>query len=117
MKSCAESNRRNRGLTLIELLVVLVIIASVAGAVTFAIANSLHSQEAKECQTSMLMIESAKDEYARDHPGETQIEQSEFVKYFPKYGMPQCPLHQTYQNLDQLNGKVSCPVHGEVKTD
>jgi prepilin-type N-terminal cleavage/methylation domain-containing protein len=112
-----KRGRHDRAMTLIEVLVVLVIIAAVAGAVTFAVANSLRNQEAKECQTSMLMIESAKDEYARDHPGDTQIDLTEFRKYFPKYGLPGCPLHQVYQNLDQLNTKVSCPLHGEVRTN
>jgi len=103
-------------ITLVELLVVLVIIALVAGAVTFAVANSLQKQQIKECQTNMLIIESAKDEYARDHPSATQIDPNEFKNYF-HFGIPQCSLHQAYQNVDQLNAKVNCPVHGEIKTD
>jgi prepilin-type N-terminal cleavage/methylation domain-containing protein len=70
-------------MTLVELLVVLAIIAAVAGVVTFSIATILKKQQAKQCLTDMLMIEAAKDEYARDHPGATQInDDAEFKKYF-----------------------------------
>jgi prepilin-type N-terminal cleavage/methylation domain-containing protein len=75
--------RSPAGMTLIELLVVLSIIATVAGVVTFAIASTLKKQQAKECLTNMLMIEAAKDEYARDHPGATHInDDTEFKNYF-----------------------------------
>jgi prepilin-type N-terminal cleavage/methylation domain-containing protein len=104
------------GTTLIELLVVLVIIACIAGAVTFAIANSLQKQYAKECQTNMLMIEAAKDEYARDHPGATSINESEFNGYF-RFGIPKCPTHQVYENIYDLNTPVICPVHGPLATN
>jgi len=71
------------GMTLVELLVVLAIIVAVAGAITFAVANVLKKEQAKACLTNMLMIEAAKDEYARDHPGATQVgEDAEFRKYF-----------------------------------
>jgi prepilin-type N-terminal cleavage/methylation domain-containing protein len=76
-------SRRSAGMTLVELLVVLAIIAAVAGVVTFSIATTLKKQQAKQCLTNMLMIEAAKDEYARDHPGATQInDDAEFKKYF-----------------------------------
>ena len=110
------SAKIERGTTLVELLVVLVIIACVAGAVTFAIANSLQKQQAKECQTNMLMIEAAKDEYARDHPGATSINKSEFNSYF-RFGIPQCPTHQVYENIYGLNTRVTCPVHGPLTTN
>ena len=110
------SAKIEKGTTLIELLVVLVIIACVAGAVTFAIANSLQKQQGKECQTNMLMIEAAKDEYARDHPGATSIDGSEFNNYF-RFGIPKCPTHQIYENIYNLNARVTCPVHGPITTN
>jgi len=50
-------SRPSAGMTLAELLVVLAILATVAGAVTFAVANALKKQQAKACLTNMLMIE------------------------------------------------------------
>src|SRR5260370_33847349 len=88
---------RSTGVTLVELLVVLTIIATIAGVVTFAVANTLKKQQSKECLTNMLMIEAAKDEYARDHPGATQInDDAEFRKYF-RFGVPRCPIKRVVQ--------------------
>jgi prepilin-type N-terminal cleavage/methylation domain-containing protein len=106
------------GMTLVELLVVLAIIVAVAGAITFAVANVLKKEQAKACLTNMLMIEAAKDEYARDHPGATQVgEDAEFRKYF-RFGVPRCPVdpNEDYQNWNALGARVSCKVHGTIET-
>ena len=58
-------------LSLVELLVVLAITAAVAGVVTTAVLRTLAQQEEKQCLTNMLLIEAAKDEYARDHPNDS----------------------------------------------
>src|SRR6516164_2494281 len=70
-----SGNSRSRhfpylGMTLVELLVVLAIVAAISGAVTFAISRTVQEQQEKECLTNMLMVEAAKDEYARDHVGQ-----------------------------------------------
>jgi prepilin-type N-terminal cleavage/methylation domain-containing protein len=111
-------SRQSTGMTLVELLVVLTIIAMIAGVVTFAIANTLKKQQSKECLTNMLMIEAAKDEYARDHPGATQINgDAEFRKYF-RFGVPRCPINvnEDYQNWNALGTRVSCRVHGTIES-
>jgi len=105
-------------MTFAELLVVLAIIATVAGAVTFAVAKALKKQQAKACLTNMLMIEAAKDEYARDHPGLTAVsDETEFRKYF-RFGVPRCPVNpnEEYQNWDALGARVYCRVHGTIET-
>jgi prepilin-type N-terminal cleavage/methylation domain-containing protein len=111
-------SQRSTGMTLVELLVVLAIVAIIAGVVTFAVANTLKKQQSKECLTNMLMIEAAKDEYARDHPGATQInDDAEFRKYF-RFGVPRCPVnvHEDYQNWNALDTGVSCRVHGTIES-
>jgi prepilin-type N-terminal cleavage/methylation domain-containing protein len=111
-------SRHSQGITLVELLVVLAIIAAVAGVVTLAVANTFKKQQAKECLTNMLMIEAAKDEYARDHPGATQInEDAEFRKYF-RFGVPRCPVraNENYQDWNALGSPVSCRVHGTIES-
>jgi type II secretory pathway pseudopilin PulG len=103
-------------MTLVELLVVLAIIAAAAGVVTFAVANTLKKQQAKVCLTNMLMIEAAKDEYARDHPGATQIsEDAEFRKYL-RFGVPRCPVNanEDYHDWNTLGTRVSCRIHGTI---
>jgi prepilin-type N-terminal cleavage/methylation domain-containing protein len=112
-KSCVSA-----GMTLAELLVVLAIIVTVAGAVTFAVANALKKQQAKACLTNMLMIEAAKDEYGRDHPGATVVgDDAEFRKYF-RFGVPRCPVNpkEDYENWNALGTRVFCKVHGAVET-
>ena len=114
----AKKSRCPAGMTLVELLVVLAIIAAVAGVVTFSIATTLKKQQAKQCLTDMLMIEAAKDEYARDHPGATQInDDAEFKKYF-RFGVPRCPLNanEDYQDWDDLGTRVRCKVHGTIES-
>jgi prepilin-type N-terminal cleavage/methylation domain-containing protein len=111
-------SRLSSGMTLAELLVVLAIIGTVAGAVTFAVAKALKKQRAKACLTNMLMIEAAKDEYARDHPGATEVsDDAEFRKYF-RFGVPRCPVNpnEEYQNWNALGARVSCKVHGTIET-
>jgi prepilin-type N-terminal cleavage/methylation domain-containing protein len=103
-----------RGVTLVELLVVLVIIAMISGLVTFAVLKSMQNQEIKQCQTNMLMIEAAKDEYVRDHPGGRSIEESEFKNYF-RFGIPKCPSGQIYVNMYDPNIEVICPKHGTIR--
>lgn len=98
-------------MSLVELLVVLAIIAAISGAVTFAISKTLQEQRQKECLTNMLMIEAAKDEYARDHVGQP-MDEGEFRKYF-RFKMPTCPANpnEPYQNLYDLNASVACRLH------
>jgi prepilin-type N-terminal cleavage/methylation domain-containing protein len=111
-------SRLSSGMTLAELLVVLAIIVTVAGAVTFAVAKALKKQQAKACLTNMLTIEAAKDEYARDHPGATEVSaDAEFRKYF-RFGVPRCPVNpnEEYQNWNALGARVSCKVHGTIET-
>jgi prepilin-type N-terminal cleavage/methylation domain-containing protein len=106
-----RSNRR--GFSLIEMLVVLSIVAAVAGMITFAINRTLRQQRQKTCLTNMMMIESTKDEYARDHVGQP-IDAVEFGRYF-KFKIPRCPdnPNEDYQNLYDLNAPVTCRVHPE----
>ena len=69
-----------------------------------------------EC-ASMLMIEAAKDEYARDHPGATQTaDDAEFRTYF-RFGVPRCPLNpnESYQDWNVLGTRASCKVHGTIE--
>jgi prepilin-type N-terminal cleavage/methylation domain-containing protein len=103
----------NSAMTLIELLVVLAIIAMISGAVTFAVLRSMQNQEKKQCQTNMLMIEAAKDEYVRDHPGVGSIDESEFKNYF-RFGIPKCPSGQVYLNILNPTVQVVCPKHGTI---
>jgi type II secretory pathway pseudopilin PulG len=98
-------------MTLVELLVVLAIVAAISGAVTFAISRTVQEQQEKECLTNMLMVEAAKDEYARDHVGQP-MDQAEFRKYF-RFKIPTCPANsnEPYQNLFDLNAPVACRIH------
>ena len=112
-----NKSRQSAGMTLAEILVVLAIITTVAGMVAFAVGNAYKKQQAKACLTNMLMIEAAKDEYARDHPGATQTaDDAEFRKYF-RFGVPRCPLNpnESYQDWNVLGTRVSCKVHGTIE--
>jgi len=65
----------------------------------------------------MLMIEAAKDEYARDHPGATQMTDDAAFRTYFRFGVPRCPLNpnEDYQDWDVLGTRVSCKVHGTMK--
>jgi prepilin-type N-terminal cleavage/methylation domain-containing protein len=103
------------GFSLLETLVVLAIIAIAAGFISISILNAMKQQDSRVCLTNMLTIEAAKDEYARDHPGQTTIPSvKELAPYF-RFGIPRCPgNHETdYANLLDLRSQVSCSVHPE----
>ena len=109
--NCRTRRFQYLGMTLVELLVVLAIVAAISGAVTFAISRTVQEQQEKECLTNMLMVEAAKDEYARDHIGQP-MDQGEFRKYF-RFKIPTCPANpkEPYQNLFDLNVPVACRIH------
>ena len=102
------------GFSLIEMLVVVTIIAAVAALITTAVMSTLQQQNARVCQNNMLTIEAAKDEYIRDHPGVTSIDENAFTQYF-RFGIPKCPDGGTYQNLYVLTQQVSCTKHGAIQ--
>jgi prepilin-type N-terminal cleavage/methylation domain-containing protein len=104
---------RNAGLSLIELLVVLTIIAAVSALITTSVLSALKQQNQRICFNNMLTIEAAKDEYIRDHPGATTIDQTAFQQYF-RFGIPTCPDGGSYSNLYNLTEQVSCSVHGKI---
>jgi len=102
------------GFSLIEMLVVVTIIAAIAALITTAVMSALNQQNARVCQNNMLTIEAAKDEYARDHPGATSIDESAFAQYF-KFGIPKCPDGGKYQNVYILTQQVICTYHGALQ--
>lgn len=108
-----RSAYRNAGLTLIELLVVLMIIAAISALITTSVLSALKQQNQRICFNNMLTIEAAKDEYIRDHPGATSIDQTAFQQYF-RFGIPACPDRGVYNNLYNLAEQVSCSFHGKI---
>jgi prepilin-type N-terminal cleavage/methylation domain-containing protein len=103
------------GFSLLETLVVLTIVGIAAGFITISILSAMKRQSSRTCLTNMLTIEAAKDEYARDHPGQVTIPTvQDFAPYF-RFGIPRCPDNQgtDYANLLDLRNQVSCSVHPE----
>jgi prepilin-type N-terminal cleavage/methylation domain-containing protein len=103
------------GFSLVEILVALAIVAVAAGFIGISILSALKQENSRVCLTDMVTIESAKDEYARDHPGVTRISSTaDFAPYF-RFGIPHCPDNNgaDYANLLDLQTPVNCPVHPE----
>ena len=106
---------RTAGFSLIEMLVVVAIITAIAALITTSVMSALQQQSARVCQNNMLTIEAAKDEYIRDHPGATSIDENAFAQYF-RFGIPKCPDNGSYQqNLYSLTQQVSCTKHGPIQ--
>jgi|HubBroStandDraft_6_1064221.scaffolds.fasta_scaffold194077_3 prepilin-type N-terminal cleavage/methylation domain-containing protein len=108
-----RGGRRIAGLSLIELLVVLTIIAAISALITTSVLSALKQQNQRICFNNMLTIEAAKDEYIRDRPGSTTIDQNAFQQYF-RFGIPTCPDRGVYNNLYNLSEQVSCSIHGKI---
>jgi type II secretory pathway pseudopilin PulG len=96
------------------MLVVVAIIAAIAALITTSVMSALQQQNARVCQNNMLTIEAAKDEYIRDHPGATSIDENAFAQYF-RFGIPKCPDGATYQYVYLLTQQVRCPIHGAIQ--
>ena len=107
-----RKRRAERAFSLVEMLVVLAIIGTLASVVTLAVTRAMDGQEEKQCLDNMVLIEAAKDEYVRDHPGATAVDPAEFRRYF-RFGIPRCPRdpNADYPNWDDLNASVTCPMH------
>ncbi len=110
MKIC---RRTQRALSLVEMLVVLAILAAVAGLVTLAVLKALAGQEERQCLNNLVLIEAAKDEYARDHPDATTVDPAEYRRLFRFGGPPRCPRNPNadYPGWDDLRGNTTCPYH------
>jgi prepilin-type N-terminal cleavage/methylation domain-containing protein len=101
------------GFTLIELLVAVAIAGALAGLVTFAVSQAMTEQQKRQCLTNLLMVEAARDEYARDHPGSATVEGSGLNGYL-RFGVPGCPAGGQYDGLHVLDSPVGCSKHGTV---
>jgi prepilin-type N-terminal cleavage/methylation domain-containing protein len=110
--------RAQEGFSLVEMLVVISIVAVLAGLISFAVVDTMEKQNEKQCLSNMMMIEAAKDEYARDHVGQQLPSpddsdfRTQFIKYF-RFGIPRCPKNKEndYQNWNDIRVPVSCPKH------
>jgi prepilin-type N-terminal cleavage/methylation domain-containing protein len=101
------------GFSLVELLVVLAIVAALSTLIGLGVVDAINKANQRDCLTNMIAIEAAKDEYQRDHPGDSTIpSQTAFAPYF-RFGIPRCPNNRKndYQKLLDLRNPVNCAVH------
>jgi prepilin-type N-terminal cleavage/methylation domain-containing protein len=105
--------RRLQAFTLIEVLVVVSIIA-IAGAVAMpSYARIMTTSQGTRCCANILQIESAKDQFIADHPGQAIASPNDLMPYL-KYGMPACPSGGAYSNVTNRYGRVSCSLDDGV---
>jgi prepilin-type N-terminal cleavage/methylation domain-containing protein len=107
-------NRQN-GWTLIELIVVAAILAILGVAITAALTPEIQSAKKNECFGNLQMIESAKNAWVSDHPGQSMTGQSsQLIQYLRGGQIPTCPSSATpYLYLDDPSKPVTCTTHNQ----
>ena len=97
-----------------ETLIVLVIVSVVAAGITLGVTQAISDSKGRQCSTNLAIIEGAKDEFARDHPGVPLTSVDQLLPYL-RYGLPACPAGGTYEHILDLNQRCTCSLGTDGK--
>ena len=97
----------DQGWGLFEILLAVVLTAIISGVVAMGARQALDSANARDCSKNLALLEAAKDEFSRDHPGVPLTSESQLATYL-KYGIPACPAGGTYAHVMDLTQKATC---------
>jgi prepilin-type N-terminal cleavage/methylation domain-containing protein len=106
--------KSKRAFTLMETLIVLVIVSIVAAGITLGVTQAISDSKGRQCSTNLAIIEGAKDEFARDHPGVPLTSVDQLLPYL-RYGLPTCPAGGTYEHILDLNQRCTCSLGTDGK--
>jgi prepilin-type N-terminal cleavage/methylation domain-containing protein len=106
--------KSKRAFTLMETLIVLVIVSIVAAGITLGVTQAISDSKGRQCSTNLAIIEGAKDEFARDHPGVPLTSVEQLLPYL-RYGLPTCPAGGTYEHILDLNQRCTCSLGTDGK--
>jgi prepilin-type N-terminal cleavage/methylation domain-containing protein len=101
------SSDRKEGFTLFETIAVLLIFGLIAGGICVSVTKAMNDGKGRQCSSNLAIIEGAKDEFSRDHPGEV-LSSVDQLKPYLRYGVPTCPAGGTYSNVLTLNQRCTC---------
>jgi type II secretory pathway pseudopilin PulG len=97
----------NQAWGLLETLLAIALSAIILGVAAMGTRQALDSANGHDCSKNLALIEAAKDEFARDHPGVPLTGEAPLAKYL-KYGIPACPAGGTYAHVVDLSEKTTC---------
>jgi prepilin-type N-terminal cleavage/methylation domain-containing protein len=106
--------KSKQAFTLIETLIVLVIVSIVAAGITLGVTQAISDSKGRQCSTNLAIIEGAKDEFSRDHPGVPLTSVDQLLPYL-RYGLPTCPAGGTYEHILDLNQRCTCSLGTDGK--
>ena len=114
--------RRSReGWTLIEILVATAILACLSVTAIMCMTREVASANKRQCLANLQMIESAKNAWVADHPGQDMPADPSALKQYLRGGsIPTCPRDgSTYQNLYDPTQPTTCtcPYHNQQAYD
>lgn len=101
------AKRASYAFTLLELLVVISLIAVLTALAVPGFRRYLESSRGQRCSANILLLETAKDSFIADHPGQAITSPNDLGSYL-KYGMPVCPSGGSYSNIMDRYVRVSC---------
>jgi len=93
--------------TLLELLIVVTLIAILTALAVPGFRRYLESSRGQRCSANILLLETAKDSFIADHPGQP-IGSADDLSLYLKYGLPVCPSGGTYSQITDRYSRVSC---------
>ena len=102
-----KTDRTVHAFTLLELLVVVALIALLTALAVPGYRRYLESSRGQRCSANILLLETAKDSFIADHPGQPIASASDLTPYL-KYGMPVCPSGGSYSNITDRYARVTC---------
>jgi prepilin-type N-terminal cleavage/methylation domain-containing protein len=106
--------KSKRAFTLMETLIVLAIVSIVAAGITVGVTQAVSDSKGRQCATNLAIIEGAKDEFSRDHPGVPLTSVDQLLPYL-RYGLPTCPAGGTYEHILDLNQRCTCSLGTDGK--
>lgn len=100
-------NAKQHGFTLLELLIVVALIAILTALAVPGFRRYLESSRGQRCAANIALLETAKDSFIADHPGQPIVSANDLSPYL-KYGLPVCPSGGTYSEITDRYSRVSC---------
>ncbi|RFC45800.1 MAG: pseudopilin PulG [Verrucomicrobia bacterium] len=102
----------NQGYTLLELTVVVALLGLLYTLAAPSVLSSFEKARGRRCAANLLLLESAKDAFSLDHPGQTLTSAGQLLPYL-KHGMPSCPSGGVYMNLTEAFAGCACSLNAQ----
>ncbi len=108
-------HRSRIGWTLLEVIVSVSIMATLATAAIMTFTTQIASAQKNQCKANMQIVESAKNAWVADHPGQSMATDGSSLKpYLRNQTLPTCPNSSGKYTYGDATTACTCSIHGSA---